>query len=87
MVPWLSPGDDAHQVLTEHLHSSRFLSQLELAAHGQHTGGLEVLHSLFLAYAPKRINFNPPSYEGKIQLAIIDHNENCQREVLLRKIF
>lgn len=60
-----------------HLHTPTFLTQLELAAHGQHTGSLEVLHSMFLAYATKRIDFDPPSYEGRIELAILDHNENC----------
>lgn len=82
VLTWLTPGDAAHQVLTHHLHSKPFLSQVELAADGQHTGGLEVLHALFLAYASKRVDFNPPSYLGRIQLAIIDHNENCGRRVL-----
>ena len=80
-MTWLTPGDAAHELLTNHLHSKAFLSQLELAADGQHTGGLEVLHALFLAYASKRIDFNPHSYKGRIQLAILDHNENCQRSI------
>ena len=81
-VQWLSPGDPAHQVLVEHLHSKNFLSQLEQAVHGQHTGSLEVLHSLLLTYASKRVDYDPPSYEGRMQLAILDHNENCQRKAV-----
>ena len=86
-VAWLTPGSEAHKILVEHLHSPNFLSQVEMAAHGQHTGVLEVLHSLFLTYASKRIDYDPPSYEGRIKLAIIDHNENCQRKVKLGENF
>lgn len=78
-IPWLTAGGPAHKVLIEHLHTPQFLSQLEQAAHGRHTGTLEVLHSLILAYASKRIDYDPPAYNGRIQLAIIDHNENCAR--------
>lgn len=80
-VTWLQPGDDAHKVLVDHVQTPQFLSQLELAAHGTHTGRLEVLHSMFLTYASKRIDFDPPSYQGRIQLGILDHNENCTRPV------
>lgn len=80
-VKWLTPGSPPHRILTEHLTSPQFLSQVELVAHGTHTGSLEVLHSLMLTYATKRIDFNPPSYCGRIQLAVMDHNENARRPV------
>lgn len=72
-------------MLTKHLHDTNFVTQLELASHGEHTGRLEVLHSMMLAYVPKRIDFDPPSYEGRIQLAFLDHNENVGRPVKLSK--
>ena len=45
-----------------------------------HTGALESLHSVMLKYAPKRLDFDPASYNGRIQLAILDFNENIHRE-------
>lgn len=81
-VQFLGPGDPAHQVLVEHIKSKAFLSQLNLCTHGVHTGKLEVLHSMFLAYVSKRIDYDPPSYHARIQLAILDHNENCTRKPL-----
>lgn len=82
-VQFLTAGDPAHQVLVQHINSSVFLEQLNLATHGRHTGQLEVLHSMFLTYVNKRIDYDPPSYSGRIQLALLDHNENCQRKKVL----
>lgn len=84
-VQWLKPGDPAHKVLIDYLSSNHFLNQIAQAAHGSHTGSLESLHSMMLAYAPKRLDFDPRSYEGRIKLAIMDHNENVQRALKLGK--
>lgn len=83
VVPFLTAGEPAHTVLVEHLHSKPFQEQLALCTHGRHTGGLEVLHSMFLTYVSKRVDYDPPSYAGRIQLALLDHNENCRRKVVL----
>ena len=85
-VTFLSAGDPAHKVLVEHVGSKAFLDQLKLCTHGVHTGRLEVLHSMMLAYVSKRINYDPPSYNARIQLAILDHNENCSRKPLYGKL-
>lgn len=85
-VQWLKAGDPAHQVLIEYLTSKNFLDQIAQAAHSSHTGTLESLHALMLAYAPKRLDFDPRSYEGRIKLAIMDHNENVQRGVKLGEL-
>lgn len=85
-VDSLKPGDPAQTVLVQQLPFNPFLRQIELCTHGRHTGTLEVLHSLFLAYVSKRIDYNPPSYIDRIQLALLDHNENCQRKPLLGKV-
>ena len=64
--------------------SSKYFLTLKLfitAGHGQHTGIIEVFHSLILAYAPKRINYEPDTYTARIRLAVQDHNENVQRPV------
>ena len=80
-IQWLERDSPAHRVLCEHIRSENFLSQLRLAAHGQHTGKLEVLHSMMLAYAPKRIDFEPSAYNGRIKISVLDHNENVQRPI------
>ena len=48
MLPYLTPGGAAHQVLVEHLHTKAFLEQVKFMVHGTHTGMLEVLHSAML---------------------------------------
>ena len=57
------------------------------AADGQHTGELESLHNLLLSYASKRIDYEPDSYNARIQLALEDHNENCKRKPKLGESF
>ena len=51
--------------------------------HGMHTGSLESLHALILAYAPKLLDFDPPGYQARVQVAIMDHNHNYQRKLRL----
>uniref|UniRef100_A0A8C1ZPL9 Transposase n=1 Tax=Cyprinus carpio TaxID=7962 RepID=A0A8C1ZPL9_CYPCA len=41
---------------------------------------LEVFHSLLLKYCPKRIHFQYTSVLARTQLAVLDHNENVQRQ-------
>ena len=82
---YLRPGSAAQEVLIEHLHDKNFVKQLGLISHGHHTGKLEVLHSMMLAYVPKRVDYDPPSYVARTQLAILDHNENVQRPFLTSK--
>lgn len=79
-IKWLSPGDPAHTVLTNWLNKPATTRNLRLLAHGIHTSQLENLHSLILKYAPKRLDFDPPAYDGRVRLAILDHNENVARK-------
>ena len=76
---WLTKGDPAHNALMKVLTAGRRLQTLRLLNHGMHTGALENLHSLILAYAPKRLDFDPPGYAARVQLAIIDHNRYTAR--------
>lgn len=69
-------------MLNSHISMPQFLSQIEQLAYGSHTGSLEVFHSLILTYAPKRLDFDVKSYNGRVQLAVLDHNENVGRKVL-----
>ena len=84
-VQFLQSNDPAHKVLVEHIQSKPFMEQLNLCTHGVHTGKLEVLHSMFLAYVSKRIDYDPPSYNARVQLAVLDHNENCSRKPIIGK--
>lgn len=76
---WLQPEDPAHRVLLNALNKPKTLQSLRLLNHGLHTGTLENLHSLILVYAPKRLDFDPPGYQARVKLAILDHNHNVSR--------
>ena len=86
-VQFLQSNDPAHKALVEHIQSKPFMAQLNLCTHGVHTDKLEVLHSMFLAYVSKRVDYDPPSYNARVQLAVLDHNENCSRKPILGKQF
>ena len=77
-VEWVTPGSEALRVFTDTLTAQR-KNTLRMLSHGQHTGALENLHSLILAYAPKRLDFDPPGYQARVKLAIIEHNSNTGR--------
>ena len=53
---------------------------MEQLAKPYHTGSVEVFHSLLLAYAPKRQEFDLNTMNARVQLAILDHNNNVGRE-------
>ena len=54
----------------------------------QHTGALEVFHSLLLKYCPKRQHFSYIGMQARIEFAILDHNttptENRQKSRKVR---
>lgn len=81
-MKWLNPGSPAHNVLVRVLTDKRRLKTMRLLNHGQYTSTLENLHSVILAYAPKRFDFDPISYNTRVRLAIIDHNVNVTRAAL-----
>ena len=68
--------------MSEHFSNPRVVSTLKLLNYGMHTGALENLHSLILAYAPKRLDFDAPGYNARIKLAVIDHNYNTGRDTV-----
>ena len=45
-----------------------------------HTGQLEVFHSLLTKYCPKRQHFSYMGMNVRMQLAILDHNYNIERQ-------
>ena len=46
-------------------------------------GSLENINSLTNKYATKRLDFELPAFEARMRVAILDHNENIGRPVLL----
>lgn len=77
---WLRKGSPAHEVLKAVVLDGTKIKDLKHLTHFMHSGELEVFHSLYNVYCPKRIAF---SYEGmyaRTQLAVIDHNSGIARE-------
>lgn len=59
--------------------NKKLLKDIRMLTEYHHTGSLEVFHSLILKYAPKRNHFSYQGMVGRTQLAIMDHNLNCER--------
>lgn len=78
-VAWLKPGSSAHVALEEIVYNKKLLKDIRMMTEYHHTGNLEVFHSLLLKYAPKRKHFSYQGMIGRTQLAIMDHNANCDR--------
>ena len=58
---WLKAGSDAHEFLQSVVMDKRNLEALNKLTKFCHTGALEVYHSLYNAYLPKRQHF---TYQG-----------------------
>ena len=58
----------------------RLLNDLDLLSKFIHTGALEVYHSLYNKYMPKRQHFCYKGMVGRSQLAALDHNSGTGRE-------
>ena len=72
--PFLKPDSPALLPLEKVVKNKALLSDLKYLRNFNHTGSLEVYHSLYNKYCPKRLHF---SYEGMIarsQLAVLDFN-------------
>ena len=69
-------GTPAYEAITKVIPNKKYLEDMKLLANANHTGNLEVFHSLINTYAPKRQEFELNVQNARVQLAIIDHNEN-----------
>lgn len=78
-IAWLKPGSSSHVAMEEIVFNKKLLKDIRLLTEYHHTGNLEVFHSLLLKYAPKRKHFSYQGMVGRTQLAIMDHNNNCDR--------
>ena len=77
---WLKEGSPAHEALKQVVVEKRLLNNLDLLSKFNHTGALEVYHSLYNKYMPKRQHFGYKGMVGRSQLAALDHNSGTGRE-------
>ena len=80
---WLKEGSPPHEVLKQVVLDKRLLKDLELLTKFIHTGPLEVYHSLYNKYLPKRQHFGYKAMVARSQLAALDHNSGTGREQAL----
>ncbi|XP_035658144.1 uncharacterized protein LOC118403520 [Branchiostoma floridae] len=79
-IMWLRPGSPPHQALYNIATNKTLLKDLSHLTGFKHTGTVEVFHSMLLKYAPKRQHYFFHGMKGRLQLAVLDHNENVLRE-------
>ncbi|KAK7879777.1 hypothetical protein WMY93_033556 [Mugilogobius chulae] len=77
---WLKPGSEAHNALVKIVMDKRLLKDLEHLTKCVHTTTLEVYHSMYLKYLPKRTHFGYDVMLHGSMLAALDHNHNVNRE-------
>ncbi|KAG1934115.1 hypothetical protein F2P79_020247 [Pimephales promelas] len=77
---WLKPGSEAHNALVKVVTHKRLLKDLDHLTKCIHTAKLEVYHSIYLKYLPKRTHFGYHVMIHASMLAALDHNNNVNRE-------
>ena len=77
---WLRSGSLVHTTLKNVVCNKNLLRDIKMLTGFQHTGALEVFHSLLLKYCPKRQHFSYIGMQARIELAILDHNYNTNRK-------
>ena len=73
-VEWLSEGTDVYHALEQVVLNRNLLRDLSFVTEFNHTGQLEVFHSLLNKYCPKRQHFPMYGMIARHQLAILDFN-------------
>ena len=69
---WLPIGSHAHEALKETVNDKNIVYDLPYLVQFEHSGEIEVYHSLYLMYCPKRISFSYVGMFARAQLAIMD---------------
>ena len=77
---WLIPNDPAHRALKQIVTKPKLVIDIAKLSDFCHTGQLEVFHSLLTKYCPKRQHFSYMGMNVRMQLAILDHNYNIERQ-------
>lgn len=77
---WLEPLSPAHNALKEIVMKKTLLTDIRHLSEFCHTGQLEVYHSLITKYCPKRQEFDLTPMTARTALAVLDHNNNVDRQ-------
>ena len=77
---WLEKNSPAHNALCKIIYNKTLQRDIKKLCGFQHTGSLEVFHSMLTKYCPKRQHFCYNGMRARTELAIIDHNNNTERE-------
>ena len=59
---------------------ANLIKDLKYLTHYMHSGELEVFHSLYNVYCPKRLSFSYERMYARTQLAVMDHNSGVGRQ-------
>ena len=72
--PWLKESSFAYAAVQRIAADKNLLSDLKHLTNFSHTGTLEVYHSLYNKYSPKRLHFSYAGMIARAQLAVLDFN-------------
>ena len=62
------------------VHEPTIIKDFKYLTGFKHSGELEVFHSLYNVYCPKRLSYSYESMYARTQLAVLDHNSGVGRE-------
>ena len=71
---WPKEGSPAYKALETVVKEKTLLNDLQHLTEFNHTGQLEVYHSSYNKYCPKRLHFGWNGMVARSELAILDHN-------------
>ena len=71
---WLKGSSFAYAALKKTVLNKRLINDLKYMTDFNHTGTLEIYHSLYNKYSPKSLHFSCPVMIARTQLAAIDFN-------------
>ena len=71
---FLEEGSPAYLAFESVVTDKYLLSDLKYMTNFSHTGQLEVYHSLYTKYCPKRLHFGYPGMQARAQIAVLGYN-------------
>ena len=66
---WICKGSPTHEALRAVVLDANLIKDLKYLTHYMHSGELEVFHSLYNVYCPKRLSFSYEGMSARTQLA------------------
>uniref|UniRef100_A0A8C6TKP9 THAP-type domain-containing protein n=1 Tax=Neogobius melanostomus TaxID=47308 RepID=A0A8C6TKP9_9GOBI len=84
---WLNPGTEAHRALVKIVTDKRLLKDMDQLTKCIHTTTLEVYHSMYHKYLPKKTHFGYDVMVHASMLAALEYNNNVNREQVRKRFF